>query len=256
MRVYVSSLVQQQPPILYRGLLRQLGSTAHRSTWTTNEHTVNPDFTRFDRLLTKAARAIGFRREERQIGPVSRQGFPGAAGIGFSSQQLDFRRIARMTTVVDAAQKDSAGERETYTFGQWTIDAREVFLVTEHCYCFVNLRPVVPDLTAEEVTDLWLTAQRVGQKLEPFFKGSSLTLAIQDGPEAGQTVPHVHVHILPRKKKDFENNDEIYEELDKKEQELNQELKDEQKRLDNEERKDRGRKEMFEEAAQLRALFN
>ncbi|KAL1541015.1 bis(5'-adenosyl)-triphosphatase [Salvia divinorum] len=24
---------------------------------------------------------------------------------------------------------------------------------------------------------------------------SSLTLAIQDGPQAGQTVPHVHIHI-------------------------------------------------------------
>jgi len=34
---------------------------------------------------------------------------------------------------------------------------------------------------------------------------------LQDGPKAGQTVPHVHVHILPRKDGDFENNDEIYD---------------------------------------------
>ena len=33
----------------------------------------------------------------------------------------------------------------------------------------------------------------------------------QDGAQAGQTVPHVHVHILPRKSGDFENNDEVYD---------------------------------------------
>lgn len=41
-------------------------------------------------------------------------------------------------------------------------------------------------------------AQRVGTAVEPHFGGTSLTLAIQDGPQAGQTVPHVHVHVLPR----------------------------------------------------------
>lgn len=33
----------------------------------------------------------------------------------------------------------------------------------------------------------------------------------QDGPQAGQTVPHVHIHVLPRKGGDFEKNDEIYD---------------------------------------------
>ncbi|CAM6089840.1 unnamed protein product [Calypogeia fissa] len=85
--------------------------------------------------------------------------------------------------------------------------------------------------------------------MESFFNGSSLTLAIQDGPEAGQTVPHVHVHILPRKKADFKNNDEIYDEIDKKEQELGDNLNLDQ------ERKDRSRQVMHEEATKLRALF-
>jgi bis(5'-adenosyl)-triphosphatase len=49
----------------------------------------------------------------------------------------------------------------------------------------------------------------VGTVAERHFKGQSLTLAIQDGPYAGQTVPHVHIHVLPRKPGDFEKNDEV-----------------------------------------------
>lgn len=57
--------------------------------------------------------------------------------------------------------------------------------------------PAAP-LSSLQVSDLWLLAQRVGTALEPHYGASSLTLAIQDGPQAGQTVPHVHVHVLPR----------------------------------------------------------
>uniref|UniRef100_A0A4W5MCB1 Fragile histidine triad diadenosine triphosphatase n=1 Tax=Hucho hucho TaxID=62062 RepID=A0A4W5MCB1_9TELE len=41
----------------------------------------------------------------------------------------------------------------------------------------------------------------------------------QDGPEAGQTVKHVHVHVLPRKAGDFERNDNVYDELQKHDRE-------------------------------------
>ncbi|XAR60848.1 Bis(5'-adenosyl)-triphosphatase [Bertholletia excelsa] len=153
---------------------------------------------------------------------------------------------------------------EYYTFGPYKISQKEVFYTTDLSYAFVNLRPVVPvhvlicpkrevkrffDLTAEETSDLWLTAKRIGSQLENYHKASSLTLTIQDGPQAGQSVPHVHIHILPRKSGDFENNDEIYEAINGKEKELKRKLD-----LDKE-RKDRDREEMAEEAGEYRKLF-
>ena len=44
-------------------------------------------------------------------------------------------------------------------------------------------------LTTEEVSDLFLTCQTVGKVVEKHFGATSLTLALQDGVQAGQTVP-------------------------------------------------------------------
>ncbi|KAH7296576.1 hypothetical protein KP509_26G028900 [Ceratopteris richardii] len=116
-----------------------------------------------------------------------------------------------------------------------------------HSFAFVNLRPVVPgyvlvcskrvvpcfvDLTDEEVIDLWTTAKHVGVKIEPHYGVGSLTFGIQDGLYAGQTVPHVHVHILPRKEGDVKILDEVYDELDRKERELKKHLDAEAERKD------------------------
>ncbi|KAI5064092.1 hypothetical protein GOP47_0020762 [Adiantum capillus-veneris] len=121
--------------------------------------------------------------------------------------------------------------------------------VTHVLVCSKRVVPRFLDLTDEEVADVWATAKRVGAKIEPHYGASSLTFGIQDGVYAGQTVPHVHVHILPRKAGDFEIMDEVYDELDRKEREL-------KKRLDSEaERKDRDREEMIAEASELRKLF-
>ncbi|XP_075994484.1 bis(5'-adenosyl)-triphosphatase [Genypterus blacodes] len=113
-------------------------------------------------------------------------------------------------------------------FGQHLIRASAVFLQTELSFALVNRKPVVPghvlvcplrqverfcDLRADEVTDLFLSTQRVASLVETHFNATSLTIAIQDGPAAGQTVKHVHVHVLPRKTGDFQRNDSVYEEL-------------------------------------------
>ncbi|GFP97355.1 bis(5'-adenosyl)-triphosphatase [Phtheirospermum japonicum] len=156
-------------------------------------------------------------------------------------------------------------DSESFTFGPYKINPKEVFYATQLSYALVNLRPLVPvhvlvcprrevkrfvDLTSDEISDLWLSAQKVGCQLESYHKASSLTFAIQDGPQAGQTVPHVHIHIIPRKGGDFEKNDEIYDAIDLKEKELKQTLD-----LDKE-RKDRSMEEMAEEADSYRKLIS
>lgn len=69
-------------------------------------------------------------------------------------------------------------------------------------------------MTSDEVGDLWRSVQRIGPVLEKHVGATSLTLVIQDGPQSGQTIDHVHVHILPRKGGDFTRNDEVYDRIE------------------------------------------
>ena len=122
-------------------------------------------------------------------------------------------------------------------FGPHTLDKSQIFYETPLIFACVNISPLVPghilicpkrltprykDLTKEEITDLFTSAQEISSKLENHFGTSALNFGLQDGKDAGQSVPHVHLHILPRKKGDFKRNDEIYEKLnaDVEEQEV------------------------------------
>ncbi|GAO47399.1 HIT-like protein [Saitoella complicata NRRL Y-17804] len=80
--------------------------------------------------------------------------------------------------------------------------------------------PRLKDLTKEEVADLFQTAQLIGSVVEQEANADSLTIALQDGVNAGQTVPHVHIHVIPRKAQDYPDNDMIYEALDSDEADL------------------------------------
>ncbi|KAI8843209.1 ATPase-like protein [Chytriomyces cf. hyalinus JEL632] len=157
-------------------------------------------------------------------------------------------------------------------FGPFPISATEIFYSTRLTFGLVNLKPVTPghvlviprrvvprfaDLTQSEATDLILSAQRIGAVVEREYAGQSLTITIQDGPMAGQTVPHVHIHIMPRRKGDWANNDDIYPEIDRKEADLGSALSKDAPRVDaEEERVARTREEMSHEASQLRPFFS
>jgi bis(5'-adenosyl)-triphosphatase len=136
----------------------------------------------------------------------------------------------------------------------------------------VSPRRVVPrfnDLSAAEVQDLFLTVQRVSRMVERVFDASSLNIAIQDGVDAGQSVPHVHAHIIPRKRDDLKDQggtDAIYEMMESEDAHLGKQLDDKVKRtevpseteskgkfpaVDNDSRKPRTDEDMRKEAEWL-----
>jgi len=108
----------------------------------------------------------------------------------------------------------AAASADFAAFGRHALSvSSQVFYATAYTIAFVNVKPVVrghilvaprrrtprlADLTPEELTDLFAVVARVGAALERHHHADGLSIAVQDGPAAGQTVAHTHVHVLPR----------------------------------------------------------
>lgn len=63
--------------------------------------------------------------------------------------------------------------------------------------------------------------------VERVYDASSINIGIQDGVDAGQSVPHVHAHIIPRRKADLDDkggSDAIYDMLDGEEGDIGNHL--------------------------------
>lgn len=118
-------------------------------------------------------------------------------------------------------------------FGPFSV-ASQVFHISPSRLSFglVNLKPLLPghilicpvrsvprlsQLNSTEVADLFNTVQNVSRTLQRVYQASSFNVAIQDGIDAGQSVPHVHVHVIPRQKGDYDDKgggDRIYDAMD------------------------------------------
>jgi bis(5'-adenosyl)-triphosphatase len=117
-----------------------------------------------------------------------------------------------------------------------------VFHLSRLSFALVNLKPLLPghvlvsprrvvprfnDLTPAEVADLFATVQRVSRMVERVYSASSLNIAIQDGEDAGQSVPHVHAHIIPRRRDDLKDRggtDAIYEMMESEDADLSKQF--------------------------------
>ena len=147
--------------------------------------------------------------------------------------------------------------------------------MTPYSFALVNIKPLLPghvlvcprrtlsrfsDLSHHEVTDLFLTVQRVGRMVERVYRATSLNIAIQDGADAGQSVPHLHTHIIPRKRADLDDrggSDAIYSMIDSEDGNVGKHLKDLSEnrpqfpKVDDAAREPRSAEDMAEEAQRL-----
>lgn len=62
--------------------------------------------------------------------------------------------------------------------------------------------PTILDLTEEEAAHLFAVTRRVAAAVEQAFAPDGLTILQANRPAGWQTVPHFHLHVLPRYKTD------------------------------------------------------
>jgi histidine triad (HIT) family protein len=83
----------------------------------------------------------------------------------------------------------------------------------ETTYAFLDVNPLAPghtlvipkepyerlnDMPPELVGDVFSTAGRIADAVEEATDATATTLAINNGEDAGQEVPHVHLHVVPQ----------------------------------------------------------
>ena len=54
------------------------------------------------------------------------------------------------------------------------------------------------EATEDERNDLLRLLDRAKKIVDERYKPSAYNMGINDGPAAGQTVPHLHIHLIPR----------------------------------------------------------
>ena len=60
-------------------------------------------------------------------------------------------------------------------------------------------------ITKEERNAIFELVEQTKKYIDNEFKPDAYNIGINDGVEAGQTVPHLHIHLIPRYKGDAEN---------------------------------------------------
>ena len=159
-------------------------------------------------------------------------------------------------------------------FGTFNVTS-QVFHLTPHSFALVNLKPLLPghilvsplrplprlaDLSKDELSDLFLTVTRIQRTLTRVYKADAFNVAVQDGEVAGQSVKHVHCHVIPRTTGDAGGEDKVHEWLEGEEGDVGKHQREvdedggrkKDEWMKDEDRKPRSKEAMEQEARWLR----
>lgn len=99
-----------------------------------------------------------------------------------------------------------------------TIDLQS-FTSSKNFYAIYNIAPIIPghslviperhiesllELSDDELAEMMQLARKATKILTGAFRCSGFDWSVQDGEAAGQTVAHLHLHIVPRKANDLD----------------------------------------------------
>ncbi len=95
-------------------------------------------------------------------------------------------------------------------------------------YAIYNHAPIVPGhsliIPSDHIIDIMLMddtsyislftfARKVMQFLNSYYKTAEFDISLQQGIHAGQSVEHLHIHLIPRKPNDIDSDQEWYEKI-------------------------------------------
>lgn len=106
------------------------------------------------------------------------------------------------------------------------------FAESPHFMAIYNIAPILPghslvipkehhqsvlELEEAKLCEMMLFSQKIIKLLGKAFQREAFDWTIQDGKAAGQTVMHLHAHIIPRQEGDFPEPGDWYPALQKQE---------------------------------------
>ncbi len=108
--------------------------------------------------------------------------------------------------------------------------AREsAFLESERFRCIYNIAPILPghcmivpkkhigsliELSEKDFIDLFSLSKKVVRTLQKVFHTKAYDWTLQEGTAASQTIPHLHVHVVPRRMHDLPDPGDWYPRLE------------------------------------------
>jgi bis(5'-adenosyl)-triphosphatase len=97
----------------------------------------------------------------------------------------------------------------------------QIFYKDKNFYGLYNIKPILLghslliskrhiehlfDLNGEESKLLLPTLKKITKALLNAYEANSFDLSLQEGKPAGQMIPHLHIHIIPRKSGDLKED--------------------------------------------------